>query len=343
MEHRAHAMDKDTWVVLRSQDGQLIGASEFTRMATRGKPVKGGGAYPVTNLQVALKQMNPSAPQSGSAMLYIGPVQDKISFEPAQIKRGGGERPINWAPKRVEFSTLADGSLEVKNKAWGNGGNVQFGISMDHAKNMTAHAADKNLFVDASSPLVLDINRNGKLDLIDVKDRKHDIRFDHTGAKLGLPSGWVLPGDGLLVLDINGNGKIDSGRELFGEYSHSLKPVDKWSTTHFDHGFSALAQYDSNKDGKVDSADKIFKKLRIWRDKNSNGRSEKGELSTLDAIGIASLNLKYEMTGTPHNFRRVAGNEVPYLGDFRWKDGKWGEMSDVWFAVDRYTTTASSK
>jgi hypothetical protein len=50
--------------------------------------------------------------------------------------------------------------------------------------------------------------------------------------------------DWILALDNNGNGNIDNGTEVFSDY-HLFA-----DGTRAEDGFSALAQYDSNKDGK---------------------------------------------------------------------------------------------
>jgi Ca2+-binding EF-hand superfamily protein len=44
------------------------------------------------------------------------------------------------------------------------------------------------------------------------------------------------------------------------------------------NGFEALKDLDTNNDGKVDSQDSNFSSLKIWQDKNSDGKLDKGEL-----------------------------------------------------------------
>lgn len=56
-------------------------------------------------------------------------------------------------------------------------------------------------------------------------------------------------------------------------------------------GFAALAQEDSNHDGKVDSRDARFANLRLWRDLNQDGISQSGELFALASQGITALNV----------------------------------------------------
>ena len=37
-------------------------------------------------------------------------------------------------------------------------------------------------------------------------------------------------------------------------------------------GFKALALYDTNRDGRIDAFDDVFKNLKLWQDRNGDGR-----------------------------------------------------------------------
>ena len=60
------------------------------------------------------------------------------------------------------------------------------------------------------------------------------------------------------------------------------------------NGFHALAQEDSNLDGRVDAQDSRYASLSIWRDLNQNGISEADELLTLPSAGIQALLIESE-------------------------------------------------
>ena len=137
---------------------------------------------------------------------------------------------------------------------------------------------------DFQSPLVLDLNKNGKLDLIDAFSDDQKIYFDLDGKGKKYRTGWVKAQDGMLALDLNHNGKIDSGRELFGENTGL-------SSKKFDNGFHALAVLDSNRDGKLTKSDKLFNKLLIWQDKNQDGISQKAELKSISFHKISEISL----------------------------------------------------
>lgn len=171
------------------------------------------------------------------------------------------------------------------------------------------------------SPLVLDLNGNG-IETLALSTTV--IHFDHDGNGFAEQTGWVAPSDGFLVLDLNNNGRIDNGGELFGNRTRLA------NGSFAEHGFAALARYDSNRDNRIDNRDAIWSRLQVWRDRNSNGQSESGELMGLGAANVRALLLSFQnSTQVDRN-----GNEHRQKGTFLATNGKLADLTDVWFAKD---------
>lgn len=175
------------------------------------------------------------------------------------------------------------------------------------------------------SPLILDLD---SLNGVETLSKTAGIHFDHDGNKFAEQTGWVGKNDGLLVWDKNGNGQLDNGAELFGNNT-VLKNGSK-----ADNGFTALADLDSNKDGKVDANDAASRQLRVFKDANSNGVVDAGELLTLAQAGVKSLNTGY----TTQSVTDANGNQHLQAGSFTTTAGQNRAMDDVWFAVDTART-----
>ena len=172
-----------------------------------------------------------------------------------------------------------------------------------------------------SSPLILDLDSNGVQTLA---MNNSFIHFDQDNNGFAERLGWVDPHDGLLILDLNGNGKVDGGAELFGNHTH-LKDGQL-----AENGFIALAMYDSNEDKRIDQRDPIWTRLRVWKDENSNGKTETGEWLTLKESNVRSLHLGYATRIVVDN----NGNIHAQHGFFERLDGKLAALTDVWFSKD---------
>lgn len=177
------------------------------------------------------------------------------------------------------------------------------------------------------SPIVLDLDGDG----IETTGVFAGAFFDHEGDGFAERTGWVAADDGLLAWDRNGDGNITSGQELFGTQTRLL------GGTLATHGYIALAELDSNADGRIDSQDTEFGNLRVWRDGDGNGFSASGELYSLAASGVASINVN----GTSNSFIDAAGNEHRLIGEYTRIDGTTGATADVWFDTNETYSIAN--
>jgi hypothetical protein len=141
------------------------------------------------------------------------------------------------------------------------------------------------------SPIIIDLTGDGFF----LTDAVHGVQFDIANTGIPMQIAWTANANNAwLVLDRNQNGVINSGAELFGNFTpqpSSPRP----------NGFAALAIYDDpmnggNGDGVIDARDQIFSSLRLWVDANHDGISQPAELHTLPEMGIYSISLDYALS-----------------------------------------------
>jgi Ca2+-binding RTX toxin-like protein len=175
-------------------------------------------------------------------------------------------------------------------------------------------------------PIVLDLDGDG----IETLSVQNGVHFDLDNNGFLEKSGWVKSDDGLLVLDRDGNGKIDAGKELFGDQT-VLK-----NGSVAESGFQALAEFDDNKDGKIDSNDSKYSELKVWRDLNQDGQSSQRELFSLQELGIKSISL----TNSSVNTQDSSGNIMRRIGDYEKSDGTSGNLGELLLSRDASDTAA---
>lgn len=183
-------------------------------------------------------------------------------------------------------------------------------------------------------PLVLDLNGDG-IALTDWVSRT--VLFDGLGDGRKHQMGWIAGGDGILVLDRNDNGSIDDitetvsvklGGVTFADGIAALKSLAMTGADVFSRATSRTNAATGNL---------YFDDLRVWVDANADGRTDAGELKTLDALGIASIGL----VGSGNSGEAIAGNDIVNRTTYTKADGSTGEVASVDFQADGAAVTTT--
>ena len=198
------------------------------------------------------------------------------------------------------------GTTYIKVTAYAEETNLS-GQEKDYSDNIATVTKYIELYI-VTSPLVMDLDGDG-IELVAIEDGS---RFDIDADGVVEQTGWVAADDGLLALDINKDGLINDGSELFGDIETD--------------GFTILAGYDGNADGIIDAQDAVWSDLLVWQDVNQDGVSQDTELYTLDALGIASIDLN----ATDVDYE-IEGSIISDVSTFTYTDGSTGEIVDAWF------------
>ena len=164
-----------------------------------------------------------------------------------------------------------------------------------------------------AAPIVFDLDGD---DAALVSPEDSQTRFDMNGDGIADKTGWIEADDGFLALDRNGNGTIDDINEIsfVGDLPGAKTDLE------------GLAAFDSNADAVLDGNDERFVEFRLWRDINSNGQTDAGELLSLAEAGIRSISLR----GTPTGEQPVPGRNIVFnTANFTLASGATGKLLDA--------------
>jgi hypothetical protein len=135
-----------------------------------------------------------------------------------------------------------------------------------------------------TSPIVLDMDGDKVLEASAGQWQPHDytnsrvVEFDLNGDGFTEFIEWVGPNDGLLI--IYREGEEVTGKNLFGDAAGFLD------------GYENLSAYDMNND-RILNGDEI-KNFSVWQDKNSNAKVDKGEVKSLEELGITEISVTHK-------------------------------------------------
>ncbi len=130
----------------------------------------------------------------------------------------------------------------------------------------------------AVTPVVFSLKSNATLSDL-LSDRQ--VGFDLDGFASGRRWPWVQPETCILVWDPDRTGQIASGRQLFGS-------VTWWMF--WRNGYEPLAALDDNRDGVLSGEE--LRGIAVWRDENSNGIADPGEVVPVEDFGIVEIAVK---------------------------------------------------
>lgn len=183
------------------------------------------------------------------------------------------------------------------------------------------------------SPLVLDLNGNGKVDV------KQGVGVDIDGN--GAADGAAADGDKMLALgDLNGNGKID-GSEVFGNETIDPFTGQKINAA---NGFEALREIAKSAEAKTGTTiiengkvDLIKLKEALKTVGSDLGLIGGDNVTTLESLGnVTKINLTYEDKNDDYEYMTSNLNKDSIslqIGSFETTDGTSHKVDDVWFKL----------
>ena len=230
--------------------------------------------------------------------------QDGVTYYNPIIKPGSSPYAYSYNHSQIAYANYIVQQFERR---------LASGEFMKSYVDMQKAQAEQNRRID---PLVFDLGGDG---ITTVSLEESNAFFDLDNNGFAEKTSWVGAKEGLLAYDKNGDGIINGGNELFGD-----RTLMKDGRTLASSGFTALAEYDDNKDGKIDSNDAIYTLLRIWQDSDGDGIASAGELKQLVDLGIVSIGLSYNNTGVTDS----ANNIQVRTGTFTLADGSFRAVGE---------------
>jgi hypothetical protein len=173
---------------------------------------------------------------------------------------------------------------------------------------------------DSSTPITLDLDGDG----VEYLSRDAGVVFTDQVTGESVNTAWVAGDDGLLVIDANDSGTVDESREYV---------FTQWSET-AETDMEAVAEvFDSNQNQMLDPGDEAWSQFAVWQDADSDGKTDAGEMVSLDELGVESIALSYSEGSEASS---AADGDVQIFGqsEVTWSDGEVTIAEDTSFAID---------
>lgn len=260
----------------------------------------------------------------------IGIVGDvSLAFDPSRTQEGEASEPYDeLSPQVSEPAPVADPGNSGEANASDDGAaatpeetpgipDAQGAANDDEAVSGSPDAtSDSDSVSGLAAPIVFDLDNDGE-GLVSLAESR--TRFDMNLDGFLDRTGWIEEGDAFLALDRNGNGVIDDISEI------SFVADKEGARTDLE----GLAAFDTNEDGVFDGLDDRFVEFRLWRDSNSNGLTDAGELLSLAEGGFISITL----VGTPTGQTPVEGENIVFnTSTYTLSSGETGTLLDAGLA-----------
>lgn len=227
---------------------------------------------------------------SYNATMTVGSVSQSTSTQSVVTDKGGNQIGSVTQTSKMSTGTKTVAGQDVSDKTYTWTHTVNYDLlGQTSTKNTVSTSVtynynyfDEGCTAFCSSPLVLDMDGNSKLEASQGKwephpghfDKKRVAPFDFFGNGFPVVMEWVGPNDGLLCVP-KSDGSID-GTCLFGVAEG------------FPDGFSKLSLSDKNGDGKL-TGDELSG-LFVWQDLNQNAKPDAGEVKSASELGITQIN-----------------------------------------------------
>jgi len=229
-------------------------------------------------------------------------------------EQGSGDVAVYAGEQSTFTLSTASGSLTITDNdavADGNeGSDLLYGIEIVEFKG--------GIQSGISSPIVLDLNGDG-VSLVD--NSQATATFDWDGDGVANQSGWIGSDDGFLFIDRDGNGTVTNGGELSFTSDKSQAKSD----------LDGLRAFDTDGDGMLSVGDDQFAQFGVWQDRDGNGVVGQDEILSLEAAGVAGINLAGQAVNQSWNWNE---NVTINTGSYQRTDGSLASFSDVALSYD---------